>query len=271
MTRLPKTWTCAGSLRRGRVLLVLGALAIVPALAAQTPGSAVAGVVFGRTIYPDLRGRAVPRLPHRRRRGLGDAAAVSGCERQPGRHRGVRVDARRARRSRRSFAIAPAQQADQSRAAYRRRPHPARFVRGRSAARLGAPPRRAFPRTRWRRRASAWPPSGTRSAPEPAPAPADAQPIQQHRSRSARRLQPPGRSFSARGFRQRVQESAAHAGDAAARGRRLQRRGREAGAECVSRRRRQRARAVQAGIGARRQVSRSVRPRASGCARFAAR
>ena len=56
----------------------------------------------------------------------------------------------------------------------------------------------------------------------------------------------PARAISARRLRGRLQEPAAHSGHAAAAGRGLQHRGREAGAECVPRRRRQRADSVQA-------------------------
>ena len=63
----------------------------------------------------------------------------------------------------------------------------------------------AFPRTTVTAAREQPPPEATVRA-GPAPAAADAQPVQQHGARSARRLQPPGRSVSARRLRQRLQE-----------------------------------------------------------------
>ena len=123
-------------------------------------------------------------------------------------------------------SIAADQQADQPRASHRRRSHPARVIRGSRRSREWVRHLAGASRRGGRRgaRAASRGTRDRRHRDQLLPA-ADAQPVQQHGSRSARRLQPAGGSVSARGFRQRLQEPAAHAGHAAAAGRGLQRRG----------------------------------------------
>ena len=114
----------------------------------QLPSStgAGAGFSFTRDGLSDLRGRAVPRLSHRRWRRVGDAVAFSGSERQPRRDRCVRPHARGARR----IATDPSRSLLLNKPTNRERHtggvrHRARFVRRAGADRRGCSIWRRYP------------------------------------------------------------------------------------------------------------------------------
>ena len=219
-------------------------------------------------------------MPYRRRSRVGHEAALPARGGERRRNRRVRPHAGGARESRRSVELAAAEQADQPHAPRRRREDRARFGRRAGRAHLDAASCRRSRRRHQRgsgaagggeagRRASGW------------PAPADAQPVQQHGARSARRLQPARRSVPAGGLRRRLQESDADAKHPAGAGRRIQHRCRAHCAERVPRGRCQRPRSLPAfaklrrvspklgcnrpsgggHTGARREMPRSVRAR----------
>ena len=153
------------------------------------PGVRPPSLVYADRVS-DLRSRAVPRLSCRRWRRVGDAIALSRPEREPGRDRCVRHHARGPGRSHRSGSIAadPDKPTNRERHTGGVRIQPGSYEE--EALRDGCSISPALPEVGGHRRARAAGVCRDRVGVHAAAPAADAQPVQQHRSRSSRRLQP---------------------------------------------------------------------------------